>query len=494
MSHKSKFTPRPWQTPAIKFLLDKGRANLWAKPGMGKTGTVYSALDTLKLCGSSFFPAIVLAPLRVAELVWPGEQRKFQDFEGMKVAPILGDVRAREAALLRTGCDVFVINYDNVQWLVERIGKKWPFRIVVADEATKLKNFRGWIDPKTNAVRTNGRGGKRTAALAQIALATGRWMNLTGTPAANGLADLWGQQWFLDYGKRLGNSFGDYKRRWFMTDPYTGIVSPQFGAEKAIYEALSDCTMALRPEDWMDIQQPITSVVEARMPEEAMKIYRQMEKDYFIELQNDARRTAIEAQIAIVKSNKLLQLACGAIYDAEKHIHHIHDAKLDALESVVNETGGENLLVGYYFKFDVERIKSRFPHAREIKTEKDVADWNAGRISMGLAHPASLGHGQNLQDGGRTVVFYSHTWDLELRLQFIERVGPTRQAQAGYKRAVLIYDLMTRGTLEREVLMRHEKKLTVQEALMLARAHRNEDVGPIILPSTQPQPAWADLL
>jgi hypothetical protein len=232
--------------------------------------------------------------------------------------------------------------------------------------------------------------------------------------------------------------------------------------------------MALRPEDWLPIQQPITTRVEVEMPPEAAKVYRKMEREYFIEV--GAVKTEVEAANALAKSAKLLQLAVGAVYDAEKHVHHVHDAKLDALEDVVEECGGEPILVGFYFRFDVARIKARFPQAREIRTEQDVADWNAGKIPIGLAHPASLGHGQNLQDGGRIVVFYSHTWDLELRLQFIERVGPTRQAQAGYKRSVLIYDLMTRGTIEREVLMRHEKKLSIQEALMLARATRQADM------------------
>lgn len=480
MSQKLKFEPRAYQRLAAKFLLDTPRANLWARPGMGKTGTVYTTLDILKLASSRFFPALVLAPLRVAQLVWPGEQRKWLDFEGMKVATILGDASAREEALLRTGCDVFVVNYDNVQWLVERLGSRWPFRIVSADESTKLKSFRGYLDKNPpHILHTNGRGGKRSAALAQIARNTGRWMNLTGTPATNGLLDLWGQQWFLDFGQRLGRTFGDYKRRFFMTDPYTGVVSAQLGAEQQIHRLLADCTMALRPEDWMDIKQPITTKVEVDMPPEAAKIYRRMERDYFIEL-GDKFKTEVEAANALAKSAKLLQLAVGAVYDAEKHAHHVHDAKLDALEDVVEECGGEPVLVGFYFRFDVARIKSRFPHAREIRTEQDVNDWNAGKIQMGLGHPASLGHGQNLQDGGRIVVFYSHTWDLELRLQFIERVGPTRQAQAGHNRAVLIYDLMTRGTIEREVLLRHESKMSIQEALMLARATRNSDAVPTL--------------
>lgn len=492
MTEKRRFVPHAYQRLASRFLLDTPRANLWAKPGMGKTGTVYMTLDILKLASSCFFPALVLAPLRVAQIVWPKEQREWYDFAGLKVATILGTAQEREEALLRTGCDVFVVNYDNAQWLCERLGKKWPFRIVIADESTKIKSFRGWLDKDTGLLRTNGKGGKRSAALAHIAQNTGRWVNSTGTPATNGLLDLWGQQWFIDHGARLGRSFGDYKRRYFMTDQYTGITSAQLGAEAEIHRRLADCTMALRPEDWMSIETPISTVVEADMPPEAAKIYRKMERDYFIEI--GAVATPVEAQNALAKSAKLLQLAVGAVYDAEKTVHHVHDAKLDALESVINECGGESVLVGYYFKFDVPRIKARFPNAREIKTEADVADWNAGRIPIGLAHPASLGHGQNLQHGGRIVVFYSHTWDLELRLQFIERVGPTRQAQAGYKRAVLIYDLMTRGTIEREVLMRHEKKLSIQEALMLARATRNEDIGPIILPSAAPQPAWAGLM
>jgi SNF2 family DNA or RNA helicase len=478
MIQRRKFEPRAYQRLAAKFLLDTKRANLWAKPGMGKTGTVYSALDILKMASSAFFPAIVLAPLKVAELVWPQEQKKWADFEGMRVATILGDVADREEALLRTGCDVFVINYDNIQWLVKRLGSKWPFRIVCADESTKLKNFRGWLDD-TGKLHGNGRGGSRSAALAQIAQNTGRWMNLTGTPATNGLLDLWGQQWFLDHGQRLGRTFSGYKQRFFMTDPYTRAVTAQNGSEPLIHQLLADCTMALRPEDWMDIRQPITSVIEVDMPAAAKPMYKRMEKDYFVELGD---LTKIEAQNALAKSTKLLQLAVGAIYDPEKKVHHVHDVKLDALESVVDECGGENILVGYFFKFDAPRIKARFPQAQEIRTEQDVADWNAGKIPIGLAHPASLGHGQNLQDGGRVVVFYSHTWDLELRLQFIERVGPTRQAQAGYNRAVLIYDLMTRGTIEREVLLRHEKKFSIQEALMLARATRNEDVGPTVLP------------
>lgn len=475
MTEKRVFTPRPYQRTAAKFLLDVKRANLWAKPGMGKTGTVLTTLDILKLASSTFFPAVVLAPLRVAQLVWPGEQRKWLDFEGMKVATILGEQSEREEALLRTGCDVFVINYENIPWLVDRIGRKWPFRIVCADESTKLKSFRGYLakDPP-HELRNNGKGGKRSAALAHIAQHTGRWMNLTGTPATNGLLDLWGQQWFIDYGQRLGRTFGDYKRRFFMQDPHSGVVSAQLGAEPLIHQLLADCTMALRPEDWLDIKQPQTTVIEVEMPPDAAKTYRKMEREYFIEV--GAINTPVEAANALAKSTKLLQLAVGAIYDAEKHIHHIHDAKLDALEDVIEECGGEPILVGFYFRFDVERITKRFPEAREIRTEQDVADWNAGRIPIGLAHPASLGHGQNLQDGGRIVVFYSHTWDLELRLQFIERVGPTRQAQAGYDRVVLIYDLMTRGTIEREVLMRHEKKLSIQEALMLARAERNPDM------------------
>lgn len=449
------YIPREYGRLATSFLLNTQRAGLWAKPGMGKTAIVYSTLDILKLSGSNFFPVLIMAPLKVAELVWPAEQTKWDAFSGMRVAPILGSVKEREEALYRRA-DVYVVNYDNVPWLVKRMGNKWPFKTVVADESTRLKNF-----------RLRKQGGVRAAALEEIANLTGRWINLTGTPAPNGLRDLWGQTWFQDFGARLGHSYTDFFKRWFYEDRYTRIVEPRAGASEEIHGKLADITMALRPEDWMDIREPVVTMREVLLPDEAMKHYKRMEKEFFAEIKLG---TEIEAMNAAVKSMKLLQMCSGAVYDAEHTAHELHDAKLEALESIVNECGGEPILVVYHFKFEVPRLMKRFPGARVFEKQKDEEDWNAGKIPLMLIHPQRGGHGTNLQYGGRIMVFFTHTWDLELRLQVIERIGPVRQKQAGFDRSVLVYDLVAKNTLDVDVLERLTSKLSVQESLMRARA------------------------
>lgn len=476
MKQPEHFTPRDYQRLATQFLIDTPRAGLWARPGMGKTGAVYSALDILKLAGSNFFPALVLAPLKVAELVWPAEQTKWDAFQGMRVVPILGNVKEREEALYRKG-DVFVVNYDNVPWLTKRAGSKWPFKTIIADESTRLKNF-----------RLKKQGGVRAGALGDIAQNTGRWINLTGTPAPNGLKDLWGQTWFQDFGSRLGHSYTDFLKRWFHSNPYTRSDEPRMGASEEIHGKLADITMALRPEDWMDIREPVVTLREVLLPDEAMKHYKRMEKEFFAEIKLG---TEIEAMNAAVKSMKLLQMCSGAVYDADHVAHELHDAKLEALESIVNECGGEPVLVVYHFKFEVPRLLKRFPGARVFNDKKDEDDWNAGKIPMMLIHPQRGGHGTNLQHGGRIMVFFTHTWDLELRLQVVERIGPVRQKQSGYDRSVLVYDIVAAGTLDVDVLDRLTSKLSVQESLMRARA-RTRGETELILPASAP--ANLDLL
>lgn len=454
---RQKYKPRPYGRIAADFLIKTPYANLWAKPGMGKTSIVLTVLDILQLAGSAYFPVLVIAPLKVCELVWPAEIAKWDAFAGLKCISILGSAEEREAALLRRG-DVYVINYENVPWLVSRLGKRWPFKIVVADESTKLKNYRV------------NKGGKRSTELAKIAAETGRWINLTGTPSPNGLKDLWGQNWFIDQGRRLGTSYTAFLKRWFTVNQYTRQTEPRPGADEEIHAILADCTMALRPEDWMDIRTPIVTDRWVELPPDAQKIYNRMEKDFFAEI--DERE--IEAVNAMVKSMKLIQIASGSVYDVNKVAVQVHEAKTDELESLVNELGGEPVLVVYHFKFEVAAIKKRFPKARVFNGVQDEKDWNAGKVEMMLIHPQRGGHGTNLQDGGRIMVFYTHTWDAELRLQVIERIGPTRQAQSGHDRAVLIYNLIARNTMDAQVLDRLSGKLSVQDALMAARARRRE--------------------
>jgi len=471
------YTPREYANIATSFLLDTQRCALWAKPGMGKTAIVYTVLDILKLASSRFFPALVIAPKKVCNITWPAEQKKWKQFRDIRVVNIAGNVDTRRMAL-QTSADVYLINFDNIPWLVKQFGDRWPFKIVIVDEATKLKNFR------------LKQGGVRAAALAQIARSVGRFIELTGTPAPNGLKDLWGQMWFLDFGHRLGASYDAFLKRWFIKEAYTFNIIPRANAEAEIYKALADCTLALRPEDWFDLREPIHSVRNIDLPPDAAKLYKQLEREMFAELENEAGKHEITAPIALALTTKLLQVAGGAVLDTEREWHEVHDAKLDELEELIDELNGENVLVVYNYVHEWERIKARFPKSRKFSCEADEADWNAGKIPIMAIQPQSGGHGISLQHGGRTIIFYTNTWNLELRLQVIERLGPTRQAQSGYDRSVLVYDIVANSTVDVEILTSLTEKLTVQEALMLARARRGNSALALITTPNE----FADLL
>lgn len=462
------YTPRPYGRLATRFLYDHPRCNLWAAPGMGKTSIVYALLDLLQLVGSNFFPVLVIAPLNVALTTWPQEQKKWIEFAGLKVVPILGGADARDDALMTRG-DVYLINYDNIQWLMDRKKMTWPFRCVVADESTKLKSFRGGFQTNehgTTFLRTAG--GVRASALARISEKVGRWINLTGTPAPNGLKDIWGQNWFVDHGERLGWSYGDYMRRWFYENPYSKIVEIRHpDCEKEIHARIADVTMALRPEDWFDIKEPIVTRRPVHLPPEARKAYSIMERDFFAEIAGKE----ISAANAAVLSSKLLQMASGAVYGENQSVAYVHDAKIEDLRSLVEELN-EPLLVAYWFKFEVGMLKKAFPEMRFYSGPKDEDLWNQGKIPMMGIHPASAGHGISLHHGGRAMAHFSHAWDLELKLQVSERIGPTRQAQAGYNRNVLHYEICATETMDEVVLERQLKKQTIQQALLDARAVR----------------------
>jgi len=308
-------------------------------------------------------------------------------------------------------------------------------------------------------------GGLRAGVLAKVAHQTPRWINLTGTPSPNGLIDLWGQQWFVDGGARLGKTFTSFKERWFYPHPSGYGVKAHDFAQEQIQARLSDCTLSVKAEDWFTLEEPIVTNVYVDLPTKAMKLYKQMEKEMYIEVAG----AGVEAFNSASMTMKCLQLANGAIYnqDASKW-DSVHDAKLEALDEIVEESGGEPIIVAYQFKHDLARIKGRFKQARELKTAADETAWNEGRIPILVLHPESAGHGLNLQDGGNRIVFFGHWWSLEPYQQVIERIGPVRQMQSGHNRNVFIYHLIARGTLDEEVMRRRTTKASVQDLLLNA--------------------------
>lgn len=452
----------------IDHAISNPRCALWAGMGMGKTSSTLAVCDALLLAGLARRP-LILAPLRVARSTWPGEAEKWAEFSHLRVQPIIGSAEERRAAL-QASADIFTINYDNLVWLVETLGEYWPFDMVVADESTRLKNFR------------IKQGGKRTQALSNVAHSkVKRWINLTGTPAPNGLNDLWGQTWFLDGGYRLGRSYSDFENRWFgyqrAKDAVTAhktfvkrIVFPHSQTE--IQDRLRDICLTLDPKDWFDLNDPIVRTVEVELPAKARKHYRDMEREMFTHLEGHD----IEAFAAAAKTIKCLQMANGAAYVGESNTEWVvtHDEKIEALRSVVEEAAGAPVLVAYHFRSDLARLQAAFPEARQLDASpQTIEDWNAGQIPILLAHPASAGHGLNLQDGGNILVYFGHWWNLEERQQILERIGPMRQKQAGHERPVFVYNIVARDTVDEVVIDRMQSKREVQDLLLEYMKNRN---------------------
>ncbi len=390
------FVPRPYQTMIRDHILDTGRCAIWAGMGMCKTSSTMTALDAIQLVDDA--PVLVLAPLRVANSTWPEEARKWDHLAGLQVVPIAGSEAERRLAL-RVDAPIYTTNYEQLPWLVEHWGERWPYRTVVADEATKLKGFR--LRQGTNRARALGR-----VAHTKIK----RFVELTGTPSPNGLQDLWGQAWFIDGGKRLGRTFDAFKQRWFRPDPSGFGIQALPHAQAEIQAALADVCLTVEAKDWFDLREPIVNNIFVDLPMRARKHYVEMEKQMFTELDGHE----VEAFGAAARTVKCLQIANGAAYVGEGNTEwkELHDAKLQALDSIVEETQAP-VLVAYHFKSDLARLRRAFPQGRALDADpQTIRDWNAGRIPLLFAHPASAGHGLNLQDGGCTLVYFGHWWNL----------------------------------------------------------------------------------
>lgn len=455
------FTPHDYQKPALAHIYDRKRGALWMPMGGGKSVTTLTALTNLDLV-EPVFPALVLAPKRVARTTWPDEVAKWAHTMHLKVVYIGGTVSQRIAAL-KVKADIYTMAYDNLVWLQEYLGDKWPFRTVVADELTRLKSFR---------IR---QGSKRARALGKVAFKyVDRFIGLTGTPAPNGVKDLWGQVWFIDKGARLGHTFSAFEQRWFQRgrDGYSLEVMPH--AQGEIEGLLGDICLTV---DGLPVDEPIFNDILVDMPPAALARYKEMAKHALTVI--DGKEIA--AELAITKTNKLLQLCNGAAYvdddgeDGDPWVE-VHDAKLEALESVIEEAAGMPILVAYTFQSDLARILKRFRQARHLDDDPDtIRRWNRGEIPLLVAHAASAGHGLNLQDGGNILAFFGLGWSLEEYQQIIERIGPMRQKQSGYDRPVFVHHILIRGGMDVDVLARLQGKVSVQDALLAAMRRATEE-------------------
>ena len=453
------YQPRPYQHLITTHQLTVPRGGTWCGMGGGKTAATLEAIAARQLANAR--PELVLAPLRVAQSTWPDEARKWSNLSHLEVQPIVGSAAEREKALRNSNAAIFTINYENLPWLTDHLGERWPFEHVTADESTRLKSF-----------RLGGKGGRRARSIAKIAhTKIAGWTNLTGTPSPNGLIDLWGQSWFLDAGERLGRTFSAFVGRWFRQG-YNGFGYEALPtAREQIEDKLRDLHITIDPKDWFDLKEPIINVVKVELPAKARALYRAMEKEMFMALGCGAE---IEAFNAASRTIKCLQLANGAVYTEGEKWSEVHDVKLRALESITEEAMGAPVLVAYHFKSDLARLQRAFPYGRRLDSDpQTIRDWNAGRIRLLFAHPASAGHGLNLQDGGNILVFFGHWWALEEFQQIIERIGPVRQAQAGHDRPVFIHHIVAADTVDELVMARRETKRDVQDLLLEAMNQRS---------------------
>lgn len=386
---------------------------------------------------------LVIAPLRVARDTWPSEIKKWDHLKGLTYSVAVGTEADRKAALMQTA-DVYIINRENVDWLVNKSGIPFDFDMVVIDELSSFKSYQA----------------KRFKSLLKVRPKLKRIVGLTGTPSSNGLMDLWAEFRVLDLGERLGRYITNYRNAFFRPDKRNGEVifsyKPLPGAEQQIYDRIGDITISMKSCDYLKLPECVINEVPVVMDEKEMAVYDKFREDMVAKIKD----TEIDAANAAVLSGKLLQMANGAVYDDEKNSLHIHDRKLDALEDLFEGANGKPVLIAYWYQHDAERIKARFP-VREIKTSKDIEDWNAGKISAAIIHPASAGHGLNLQSGGSTLIWFGLTWSLELYQQTNARLH--RQGQTD---TVVIHHIIAIGTIDEQVMKALRKKEKTQDALI----------------------------
>lgn len=439
-----KYNPHNYQTYATEFMIKNPVSAVFLDMGLGKTVVTLTAIN--EMCRDSFLVSkvLVIAPLRVARDTWPAEIEKWNHLKGLTYAVAVGTEAERRAALLQNA-SVYIINRENLCWLIEDSGLPFDFDMVVIDELSSFKSHRA----------------KRFKSLLKARPRIKRIVGLTGTPSTNGLMDLWAEFRILDLGKRLGRYITHYRQNYFIPDKRNGMVvfsyKPLPGAEEAIYKRINDITISMKAEDYLDMPDCIYNEVKVKLNKKERKVYNTLKKELVVSIGADE----VDASNAAVLSNKLSQLANGAIYSDDKKVISIHDRKLDALEDLIEAANGKPVLVAYWFKHDFERIKKRFD-VREIKSSKDIVDWNNGQIPVAVIHPASAGHGLNLQAGGSTLIWYGITWSLELYQQTNARLW--RQGQKS--EAVIIHHIIAEKTVDEQIMAALNRKDKTQSALI----------------------------
>lgn len=438
-----KYEPYEYQQYATRFIEKNEVAAVFLECGLGKSVITLTAIKHL-IASGEVRRVLVVAPLRVAKNTWKDEIAKWDHLKGLTYAIAIGSVSERISALL-AAADITIINRENVEWLIEKSGVEFDYDMVVIDELSSFKSH----------------SAKRFKALLWARPYVSRIVGLTGTPSSNGLMDLWAEFRLLDMGERLGRYITRYRTNYFTPDKRNQQIvfsyKPLPGAEERIYEKISDITISMRAKDYLKLPALVMNTVKVEMDEKASAIYKQLKSDMIV----DIHSTEIDAVNAAALSNKLIQMANGAVYGEERKVLHIHDEKLNALEDLIESANGKPVLVAYWFKHDLERIKARFPEAREIKSSEDIYSWNQRKISVGLIHPASAGHGLNLQAGGSTLIWFGLTWSLELYEQTIGRL-----LRHGQTETVVVHHIVTGGTLDERILKSIAKKEKTQDALI----------------------------
>lgn len=438
-----KYKPHSYQEYAIRYIETHPISALLIDMGLGKTSITLTAILNLLFDSFEVCKVLVIAPLRVAKNTWTDEIKKWEHLSTLTYSLIVGNGNERLSAL-NEKADIYIINRENVDWLVNKSGYKFDFDMVVIDELSSFKNHQS----------------KRFKSLMKVRPLVKRIVGLTGTPSSNGLMDLFAEFKILDMGKRLGYFIGQYRNTYFKPDKMNGPIvysyKPLPNAENAIYEKISDITVSMKANEYLKMPELLTSNYVVELSNSEKNQYDEMKKSLVLEITDGE----ITASNAASLSNKLCQLSNGAIYDDEQNIVEIHDRKLEALEDIIESMNGKPLLIAYWYRHDLERIKSRFS-VREIKTSEDISDWNDGKIPVALIHPASAGHGLNLQNGGSTLVWFGLTWSLELYQQTNARLY-----RQGQKNTVVIQHIITKGTIDEQILKALQKKNKTQADLI----------------------------